>query len=467
MSILIRNTLSGAKEVFVPHKDGKVKIYVCGVTVYDDIHMGHARSMIVFDTIVRYLRHCGYDVTHVTNFTDVDDKIIRKAAEEGVGALELSARYIGHYFEDAAKLGIRKADIYPKASEEMDSIIEMVGEIIEKGFGYATDDGSVYFSVDKVKDYGRLTNQKIEYMESSGRVALDEQKRNPMDFAVWKAAKPGEVSWDSPWGKGRPGWHIECSAMIRKYLGDEIDIHGGGNDLIFPHHENEILQTEAVTGRPLSKYWMHNGMLQVQGEKMSKSLGNFFRVRDVSQKFDRYAIRFYFLNTHYMSPLLYSEEMLAEARTSLERLANNYTDLKAYVKQGPSGDGDVCDVTDEYRTGFMDAMNDDFNTRAAIEVMFQLARVTNKSMSEGTLSREGAAKFVRLLDEFNGILGIFPEDAGKDDGALDSVMGILIDLRAELRKRKAYDLSDLIRDRLGDAGIRLEDAGDGVKWKKI
>ncbi|MGE4211966.1 MAG: cysteine--tRNA ligase [Candidatus Methanomethylophilaceae archaeon] len=467
MSILIRNTLSGAKEVFVPHEDGKVKIYVCGVTVYDDIHMGHARSMIVFDTIVRYLRHCGYDVTHVTNFTDVDDKIIRKAAEEGVGALELSARYIGHYFEDAAKLGIRKADIYPKASEEMDSIIEMVGEIIEKGFGYATDDGSVYFSVDKVKDYGRLTNQKIEDMESSGRVALDEQKRNPMDFAIWKAAKPGEVSWDSPWGKGRPGWHIECSAMIRKYLGDEIDIHGGGNDLIFPHHENEILQTEAVTGRPLSKYWMHNGMLQVQGEKMSKSLGNFFRVRDVSQKFDRYAIRFYFLNTHYMSPLLYSEEMLAEARTSLERLANNYTDLKAYVKQGPSGDGDVCDVTDEYRTGFMDAMNDDFNTRAAIEVMFQLARVTNKSMSEGTLSREGAAKFVRLLDEFNGILGIFPEDAGKDDGALDSVMGILIDLRAELRKRKAYDLSDLIRDRLGDAGIRLEDAGDGVKWKKI
>lgn len=255
--------------------------------------------------------------------------------------------------------------------------------------------------------------------------------------------------------------------MIRKYLGDEIDIHGGGNDLIFPHHENEILQTEAVTGRPLSKYWMHNGMLQVQGEKMSKSLGNFFRVRDVSKKFDQYSIRFYFLNTHYMSPLLYSEEMLEEARTSLERLTNNYTDLKAYVKQGPSGDGDVCDVTDKYRTGFMDAMNDDFNTRAAIEVMFQLARVTNKSMSEGTLSREGAAKFVRLLDEFNGILGIFPEDAGKDDGALDSVMGILIDLRAELRKRKAYDLSDLIRDRLGDAGIRLEDAGDGVKWKKI
>lgn len=255
--------------------------------------------------------------------------------------------------------------------------------------------------------------------------------------------------------------------MIHKYLGDEIDIHGGGNDLIFPHHENEILQTEAVTGKPLSKYWMHNGMLQVQGEKMSKSLGNFFRVRDVSEKYDQYVIRFYFLNTHYMSPLIYSEDMLIEARTSLERLTNNYTDLKAYMKQGPSGDGDICDVTENHRSKFMDAMNDDFNTRAAIEEMFQLARITNKSMADGTMSKEGAEKFVDLLNEFNEILGIFSEKSNEDDGTFDSVMQILIDLRAELRKRKAYDLSDMIRDRLNEANVHLEDSGEGVKWKKI
>ncbi len=467
MSILIKNTLTGKKEEFVPHEHGKVKMYVCGVTVYDDIHMGHARSIIVFDVIVRYLRHCGYNVTYLTNFTDVDDKIINRAAEEGVDALEVSSRYIQHYFEDVEKLGVRKADLYPKASEEMSSIIEMVEAIIDNDFGYSTEDGSVYFSVDKVKDYGRLTKQKLEDMESSGRIVLNDQKRNPMDFAIWKSAKPGEISWDSPWGKGRPGWHIECSAMIRKYLGDEIDIHGGGNDLIFPHHENEILQTEAVTGKPLSKYWMHNGMLQVQGEKMSKSLGNFFRVRDVAKKYDQYIIRFYFLNTHYMSPLMYSEDMLIEARTSLERLTNNYTDLKAYIKQGPSGDGDVCDVTEKHRSGFMNAMNDDFNTRAAIEEMFQLARITNRSMADGTMSKEGAEKFVDLLNEFDEILGIFPENSKEDDGTFDLVMQILIDLRAELRKRKAYDLSDMIRDRLSEAKVHLEDSGDGVKWKKI
>ncbi len=466
MSIVIKNTLTGKKEKFVPLEEGKVKMYVCGVTVYDDIHMGHARSMIVFDTIVRYLRYRGYDVVHHTNFTDVDDKIINRAAEEGIDALELSARYIRHYFEDAEKLGINKADYYPKASEEMPAIIKMVEEIIDSGFGYVTEDGSVYFSVDKVKDYGRLTNQKIEDMESSGRVVLDGNKKNPMDFAIWKSAKPGEISWKSPWGEGRPGWHIECSAMIREHLGDEIDIHGGGNDLVFPHHENEILQTEAVTGKPLSKYWMHNGMLQVQGEKMSKSMGNFFRVRDVAEKYDKHAIRFYFLNTHYTSPLLYSEEMLEDAKNSLERLVNNYTDLGAYMKQGPDGGEDVSDAVEKYRENFIAAMDDDFNTRAAIEVLFQLARTTNKSMAEKTLSKEGAGIYVSLLDEFNRVLGIYPE-ISDDDGTLDSVMEILIDLRAELRERKAYDLSDLIRDRLGEAGIRLEDSGDGAKWKRI
>ena len=475
MSLMIHNTLTNSKEEFVTIEPGKVKMYVCGVTVYDDIHMGHARSMIVFDTVARYLRYLGYEVTHVTNFTDVDDKIIIKAAKEGIEPLELSQRYIEKYFEDAAKLGINKADIYPKASECIGDIIDMVQKIIDNGYAYPTEDGSVYFSVRKVENYGRLTKRGLDEMQSSGRIAADEMKKDPMDFAVWKAAKPGEVSWDSPWGKGRPGWHIECSAMIDKYLGEQIDIHGGGNDLIFPHHENEILQTEAVTGKPLSNYWMHNGMLQVKGhgmskeEKMSKSLGNFFTVKDVAEKFDTSTIRFYFLNTHYMSPLIYGEDMLEEAKAALGRILNNYGDLKSYVKTAPEGDAesdDCCDLIEGYRQAFRDAMDDDFNTRQAIEVLFQMVRATNKSMADKTLSKKAAQRHIALIDEFNGILNIIPEEE-EDDGTLDSVMSILIDLRAELRKNKMYNLADMIRDRLGEAGIRLEDSSDGAKWKKV
>ena len=475
MSLMIHNTLTNSKEEFVTIEPGKVKMYVCGVTVYDDIHMGHARSMIVFDTVARYLRYLGYEVTHVTNFTDVDDKIIIKAAKEGIEPLELSQRYIEKYFEDAAKLGINKADIYPKASECIGDIIDMVQKIIDNGYAYPTEDGSVYFSVRKVENYGRLTKRGLDEMQSSGRIAADEMKKDPMDFAVWKAAKPGEVSWDSPWGKGRPGWHIECSAMIDKYLGEQIDIHGGGNDLIFPHHENEILQTEAVTGKPLSNYWMHNGMLQVKGhgmskeEKMSKSLGNFFTVKDVAEKFDTSTIRFYFLNTHYMSPLVYGEDMLEEAKAALGRILNNYGDLKSYVKTAPEGDAesdDCCDLIEGYRQAFRDAMDDDFNTRQAIEVLFQMVRATNKSMADKTLSKKAAQRHIALIDEFNGILNIIPEEE-EDDSTLDSVMSILIDLRAELRKNKMYNLADMIRDRLGEAGIRLEDSSDGAKWKKV
>ena len=477
MSLMIHNTLTNSKQEFVTIEPGKVKMYVCGVTVYDDIHMGHARSMIVFDTVARYLRYLGYEVTHVTNFTDVDDKIITRAAKEGIEPLDLSKRYIDRYFEDAAKLGINRADIYPKASECIPDIIRMVQRIIDNGFAYVTSDGSVYFSVDKVEDYGRLTNQKLENMSNQGRQVLnDEEKRNPMDFAVWKAAKPGECYWDSPWGKGRPGWHIECSAMIDKYLGEQIDIHGGGNDLIFPHHENEILQTEAVTGKPLSNYWMHNGMLQVKGhgmskeEKMSKSLGNFFTVKDVAAKFDTQTIRFYFLNTHYMSPLVYGEDMLEEARNANARLINNYRELKSYVRSAPEGDADAddcCDLIEGYRQAFRDAMDDDFNTRQAIEVLFQIARVTNKAMSEKTLSKKAAERHIALIDEFNGILNIIPQDDGADDETLDNVLNILIDLRGELRKKKMYDLADMIRDRLKESGIALEDSSDGAKWKRI
>jgi cysteinyl-tRNA synthetase len=462
---MIHNTLTNKKEEFVPIEKGKVSMYICGVTVYDDIHMGHARSMIVFDMAARYLRYAGYDVKHVTNFTDVDDKIINRANEEGIDPLKLSARYIDRYFEESDAIGVRRADVYPKASESMDDIIKMIQDIIGAGFGYATADGSVYFSVDRVENYGRLTNQKLENMESSGRISMDDQKRNPMDFAVWKAAKPGEVYWDSPWGKGRPGWHIECSAMIRRHLGDMIDIHGGGNDLIFPHHENEILQTEAVTKRPLSNYWMHNGMLQVKGEKMSKSLGNFFRVKDVISKYDKHTIRYYFLSTHYRGPLIYGEEALEEASASLRRLWNNYHELRSYVKDA-SGNDDMNDLLRSTKDEFVRNMNDDFNTRGAMSAVFQMVRDTNRAMADRSLSKKGAEGAISLLKEIDTVFGILPDDAVSDD-SLDSVMRIVIELRSELRKRKAFDLADMIRDRLNEAGIKIEDTAEGAKWKKI
>ena len=470
MTLFIHNTLTNKKEEFVPLEKGKVKMYVCGVTVYDDIHMGHARSMIVFDMVARYLRYSGYEVTHVTNFTDVDDKIIIRASENNVEPLELSRSYIDAYFRDIEKLGIKKADIYPKASESMDDIISMVQTIIDNGYGYVSEDGSVYFSVNKVKDYGRLTNHKIEDLESSGRVEVDKQKRDQKDFAVWKAAKPGEISWDSPWGKGRPGWHIECSAMIKHHLGDTIDIHGGGNDLIFPHHENEILQTEAATGKQLANYWMHNGMLVVKGkgmsmeEKMSKSKGNFFRVRDVAEKYNSHEIRFFFLNTHYMSPLIYGEEQFEESKAALKRLWNNYRELQAYIRNA-EGTDDADAFVKESKEEFIRAMDDDFNTCDAIKVLFNMARTSNKMIAEKTLSKKGAENIIALMEDFDKVLGILPED--KKDDSMDSVMQILIDVRSELRKKKVYDLADMIRDRLTEAGIQLEDSADGVKWKKI
>lgn len=469
MALRIHNTLTDSVEEFKPIEPGKVRMYVCGVTVYDDIHMGHARSIIVFDTVARYLRYKGYEVQHVTNFTDVDDKIIARAAKEGVDPLELSRRYIDRYFEETSKLYVNRASCYPKASESIGDIIDMIGRIIANGFGYVAADGSVYFDVSKVKDYGRLTNQKIDQLQSSGRIADDPNKKGPLDFALWKAAKPGEISWESPWGQGRPGWHIECSAMIYRNMGERIDIHGGGNDLIFPHHEDEILQTEAVTGKPLANYWMHNGMLQVKGhgmtkeEKMSKSLGNFFTVRDVLQKFDGRTVRFYYLNTHYMSPLVYGEDMLREADSARGRLVNNYRELQAYLRTAPRGGRDE-DVLADYRRRFCEAMDEDFNTREAIAVMFEMARASNKAMSDGTMSAEVAEGWLALIREFDSILGIMPEDS-RDD-SMDAVMSILIDLRKELRGRKMYDLSDLIRDRLKEAGIVIEDSAEGAKWKR-
>lgn len=472
MTLMIYNTLSNRKEEFVPIKEGEVKMYVCGVTVYDDIHMGHARSIIVFDTVARYLRYLGYKVTFVTNFTDVDDKIINRANERGIAPLDLSAAYIKKYFEDVTKLGVKRADIYPQASTSMPYIIQMVQDIIDKGYGYAVRDGSVYFRVRKMQDYGKLSHRTIAELQSSGRLDADPNKEDPLDFAVWKGVKPGEVSWDSPWGKGRPGWHIECSAMIRHYLGDVIDIHGGGNDLVFPHHENEIMQTEAVTDGPLAHYWMHNGMLETrnadgQTVKMSKSLKNFFKVEDVAKQFDSYTIRFYFLNTHYSSPLAYGEDNMREAQAALRRLWNNYRDLQACARDGPAGEVDeAAKLTEDARRDFAVAMDDDFNTRAAIETLFQLARASNKLMADRNLTKEGSACLLTFMQEVDQVLGILPADTQSDDD-LDTVMRILIDLRKELRARKQYELADMIRTRLTEAGYALEDSTDGVKWKKI
>ena len=470
MTLKIENTLTNKKEEFVPIEKGKVKMYVCGVTVYDDIHMGHARSIITFDVVRRYLQYSGYDVTFVTNFTDVDDKIINRANERGIEPLQLSSDYIKKYFEDIEKLGVRKADIYPQASTSMPYIIDMVKTIIDKGYGYATPEGSVYFRVKKVENYGELSNRSLEEMRSSGRVDLDPDKEDPMDFAIWKAAKPGEVFWDSPWGKGRPGWHIECSAMIEHYLGGTIDIHGGGNDLVFPHHENEIIQTKGACGCDLANYWMHNGMLETKGSdgktvKMSKSLKNFFKVDDVAKQFDKYTIRFYYLNTHYRSPLTYGEEYMLEAQSALKRLWNNYRDLQACARDGASGD--ACkDMVDSARKEFIEAMDDDFNTRAAIESLFSLARTTNKMMAEKTLSKEGATSILAYMDEVNDVLGILPEEERSDDD-FATAMSIIVDLRKELRARKQYDLADMIRDRLKEAGYAIEDSADGAKWKKL
>ncbi len=464
VALKIFNTLSKQEEEFVPIEGNKVKMYVCGVTVYDDIHMGHARSIIVFDMIDKYLRYRGYDVTHLTNFTDVDDKIINRAAETGMDPLQLSRNYIDRYLEDVDRLGVRRADAYPKASENIQQIISMIEKIIANGYGYAAEDGSVYFSVEAVSDYGRLTGQKLEDMQAGARVDVNEAKRNPYDFALWKAAKPGEISWSSPWGEGRPGWHIECSAMCTEYLGETIDIHGGGNDLIFPHHENEILQSEAANKKPLARYWIHNGMLQVQDAKMSKSLKNFFTLRDVMEKYSKEEIRFYVLSAHYRGPQVYSEAALDEAAASLKRITNLVRELRNPAGK-LSGSNDAEDIASNFREKFIESMDQDFNSRAAISEIFELVREANRLLSSGELSSKGAENILSAFSEMDSVFGILPESKTEDDS--EDLIQILIDVRNDLRKLKQYALADSIRDRLKECGIELQDSAEGVKWIRI
>lgn len=465
MSLRIYNTLTQTKEIFTPVRPGKVGIYLCGPTVYKPSHIGHAVGPIIFDTIKRYLKFKGFEVTWVVNITDVDDKLIAEAREQGCGVLDLAGRVTAGYLDAISQLGVTGIDHMPKASEHMGEIVSICERLIAKGAAYVSN-GDVYFDVTSSPHYGKLSHRRAEDQQSGTRDLAGEQKKNPGDFALWKAAKPdepAEVQFDSPWGKGRPGWHIECSAMSWKYLGETFDIHGGGMDLIFPHHENEILQSESVTNKPLANYWMHNGMLQVADAKMSKSLKNFFSVKDILARYQPEVVRFYLLNTHYRGPLVYGEAALDEAAASLKRLHNTYESLRSYTPRGKDGAEELVVKT---KQGFLESMDDDFNSRGALSFLFDLAREANRLMDSGELSAEGAANIISMFNEMNAIFDVLPEER-KGDDKLDDVMLLLIDIRKELRKRKMYDLSDLIRDRLQEAGIKIEDTSEGAKWKLI
>lgn len=459
------NTLTRQKEEFIPLEPGKVKLYACGPTVYNFIHIGNARPICVFDTLRRYLEYRGYDVTFVQNFTDIDDKLINKANEEGVTVREVAQRYIGEYLTDTEGLGIRPADIHPRATENMDTILDMVKALEDKGFAYAKD-GNVYFRTRKFSEYGKLSHQPLDELESGARIDVSEAKEDPLDFVLWKAAKPGEPSWTSPWGEGRPGWHIECSAMIRRHLGETIDIHCGGQDLIFPHHENEIAQSECCNGKEYVRYWMHNGYINVDNRKMSKSLGNFFTVRDVAEKCGYEPIKFMMLQAHYRSPINYSLEIIEQCRAALERLHTCRDNLDFQMKNAApeitEGEDDFREAVEKRMEQFVAAMDDDLNTADGIAALFDLVRDINafvsKPRSKGILSF-AAEKF----DELCGVLGLLYNRGG--DG-LDQEIEALIAQRQQARKEKNFKLADEIRDKLAAQGITLKDTPQGVQWTR-
>ncbi|OPY26207.1 MAG: cysteinyl-tRNA synthetase [Methanocella sp. PtaU1.Bin125] len=469
MPLRFYNTLTSSVEDFQPIQDMVVRMYVCGPTVYDYCHMGHARSYIVFDVIRRFLKYRGYNVIYVQNFTDVDDKILRRAAEMNLTPLEISRRYIAAYFEDFDRLNVMRADYYPRVSENMDSILDMIKRLVEKGYAYESD-GSVYFSIDRMtEDVGALSHQSYEALRVGARVEVDERKRNPMDFVLWKASKPGEcIYWDSPWGKGRPGWHIECSAMSIKLLGEQIDIHGGGMDLVFPHHESEVLQSEAFTGKkPFAKYWIHNGFLLINKEKMSKSLGNFFLIRDVLKQYPPEVVRFFVLNTNYQSPLDYSDAALEEAKKGYARLQNAVAEIQSRLGQ-PDGDPsgqDVARIAEESRAKFDAAMDDNFSTREALAEAFDFTREINRLMS-GSLSHDELNQIMALYAHFSDILGIRWTAPAGEDVLSSELLKLIVDIRQAVRKKKDFETSDLIRSRLKDLGITIEDTKEGIKIKK-
>mgnify|MGYP000370084511 CR=1 FL=1 len=462
----VYNTLTRKKEELVPITPGEIKMYACGPTVYNYIHIGNARPLCIFDILRRYLEYRGYKVTFVQNFTDIDDKIIRRANEEHVDFSEISERYIKEFWTDADGLNVRHATVNPKATENIDAIIHIISTLIEKGYAYEAQ-GDVYFSTEEFKDYGKLSHQPLEDLEAGARIMVGEVKREPMDFAVWKAAKPGEPAWDSPWGKGRPGWHIECSAMNWRYLGDTIDIHCGGQDLIFPHHENEIAQSECFTGKPFAHYWMHNGYINVDNVKMSKSLGNFFTVRDVAEKYGYEPIRYLLISAQYRSPINYSTDIIEQCISALNRLYTCRDSLDFELKNASDaehdGDRAIIDGFGKYREQFIDAMDDDLNTADAIASIFELVRDINTNVVGKTPSKALVEDAISVFDELTGVLGLV---YNRKTETLDSDIEALIEARTNARKEKNWAEADRIRDQLKEMGIVLEDTAQGVKWHR-
>lgn len=460
----IFNTLTREKEEFKPITEGEVKIYACGPTVYNYIHIGNARPICVFDVLRRYLEYRGYKVTFVQNFTDIDDKIIKKANEEGTDYKIVSEKYIEEFWKDAKGLNFRPATVHPKATENIDKIIEIVSGLIENGHAYAVD-GDVYFSPKTFPEYGKLSHQPLEELEAGARIMVGDIKRDPMDFALWKAAKPGEPYWDSPWGKGRPGWHIECSAMVCRYLGETIDIHCGGQDLIFPHHENEIAQSECFTGKPFAHYWMHNGYINVDNVKMSKSLGNFFTVRDVAEKYGYEPIRYLMISSSYRSPINYSVDIIEQCKASLQRLYTCRDGIDFEIKNAPDGelDENIKAQFDKRVEQFIKAMDDDLNTADGIAAVFELARDINTLVVGKGVTKATAEYAAKIFDELTGVLGLV---YNRKTETLDEDIDAMIEARTKARKEKNWAEADRIRDELKAMGIVLEDTAQGVKWHR-
>ncbi|SHK99733.1 cysteine--tRNA ligase [Desulforamulus aeronauticus] len=483
----IYNTLTRTKEEFIPKEPGRVNMYVCGPTTYNFIHLGNARPLVFFDTVRRYFIYKGYQVNYVQNFTDVDDKIIKRAQEEKMDPLELAQKYIREFFVDADALNVMRAETHPKVSEHIQEIIALIKKLEANGNAYAVD-GDIYFEVRSFPGYGKLSGRSLEDMQAGARVEVDPRKKDPMDFALWKAAKPGEPSWPSPWGKGRPGWHIECSAMAEKYLGAGFDIHGGGFDLIFPHHENEIAQSEAACQQPFARYWMHNGFITVNQEKMSKSLGNFFLVREILAKFPPDVVRWYLLSTHYRSPLDFDDEKLVMAGKGLDRIKTAirllYEALARPIQPGTDAvqrDTLLADRLALLRLEFEKAMDDDCNTALAVSIYFELAKEVNIFVGKlgpelSQANKEALEQAHLLMKDFNRVLGILKEDqrtgqlilgeAGQDDQLAEGLVQLIIKIRQEARAKKDWSTADTIRDGLKELGIILEDTPQGVRWKK-
>ena len=465
------NTMTRRKEEFVPLEEGKVRMYVCGPTVYNLIHIGNARPMIIFDTVRRYLEYKGYEVNYVSNFTDVDDKIIKKAIEEGVSAEEISQRYIAECKKDMAGMNVKPATTHPLATQEIDGMIDMIQTLIDKGYAYPVADGTVYFRVKKFKEYGKLSHKNLDDLQSGFRslqVSGEDQKEDPLDFVLWKPKKEGEPFWKSPWCDGRPGWHIECSVMSKKYLGEEIDIHAGGEDLVFPHHENEIAQSECCNGVPFAKYWMHNAFLNIDNRKMSKSLGNFRTVREIGEQYDLQVLRFFMLNAHYRSPLNFSADLMESSKNALERITEAAARLRdrqaaATVQEATEDEKKLMQEEVAFVTKFEESMDDDFNTADALAAVFELVKFANTNVQEGS-SKEFAGHTLEVMTKLCDVLGLTLE---KKEEILDEEIENLIAERQAARKAKDFARADEIRGLLLDKGIELKDTREGVKWKRI